>query len=80
MQQEKYRDLDQGKDQSPLITIHMRNTPQQSETRWVTQKTPFKKPLYIRYSFSRGSRASKKGEIAAVFEGLDDQIHFLTMT
>ena len=33
MQQEKYRDLDQGKDQSPLITIHMRNTPQQSETR-----------------------------------------------
>ena len=48
------RELRSGseKSHSQLIVIHMRNTTQQGETRRVTQKTPLKKPRYIKYSSS----------------------------
>ena len=55
---------------SQLITIHMRNFSQQSETRRVTQKKPLKKPLYFRYSCPWRSRSTKKGKITSISDGL----------
>ena len=43
-------------------------------------KTPLKKTLYIRYSFSQRSRSIKKDEITTISDGLHEQIHFLTIT
>ena len=42
-------------------------------------KTPLKKTLYIRYSFSQRSRSFKKDEISTICDGLHEQIHFLTI-
>ena len=43
-------------------------------------KTPLKKTLYIRYSFSQRSRSFEKDEISTISDGLHEQIHFLTIS
>ena len=40
------------KNRPHVFVIHMHNLPKQRETRRVTQKTPLKKSLYIRCSYS----------------------------
>ena len=59
-----------------FFVIHMHNLPKQRETRRVTQKTPLKKSLYIRCSYSWWSRSSKKSDITSKIEGCHEQKWF----
>ena len=64
------------------ISAYCNTHKQHTMTEWNTLsdvKTPLKKTLYIRYSFSQRSRSFKKDEISTISDGLHEQIHFLTM-